>query len=511
MKATVISSADIKDNILIPKYYNNKIESSMSQLGDNLRLLNLGQLIDDGVISVCSGDEPGKMAYGTGDIPFVRTSDISNWEIKTIPKQGVSETIYQQYAAKEDVQPGDILLVKDGTYLIGTSCIVTPLDTPMLFQSHIVKFRVEDPSVVTTEMFFIALNTPLVQQQIRAFQFTADIIDTIGTRYREIMLPIPIDVDTRKRIEVIVGDALKKRMHARTIVKQFPVLIEKALQEGSMRAFREFDNLPFDAQMNQLVSDTSTLEFGQGSKYAMRSDAIVDNIFIPKYYDPMINEDLDTLAETCDLVTIAELVEDGALSLASGDEPGKMAYGTGTIPFVRTSDFANWEIKHDPKQGVSEQIYNAYATKEDVQAEDILLVRDGTYLIGNTCIITPEKSKMLYCGGLIKIRALDQKRVSSFLLLALLNSYIVKRQIRSKQFTRDVIDTLGNRFPEIVLPIPKNKTLRDEIAEYVRNIIIDRIMGKDDIEAFAFGISWLAHDEVPIYDTFGLHIMGAEE
>ena len=110
---------------------------------------------------------------------------------------------------------------------------------------------------------------------------------------------------------------------------------------------------------------------------------------------------------------------------------------------------------------------------------------------------------MLYCGGLIKIRALDQKRVSSFLLLALLNSYIVKRQIRSKQFTRDVIDTLGNRFPEIVLPIPKNKTLRDEIAEYVRNIIIDRIMGKDDIEAFAFGISWLAHDEVPIYDTFG--------
>lgn len=51
-----------------------------------------------------------------------------------------------------------------------------------------------------------------------------------------------------------------------------------------------------------------------------------------------------------------------------------MAYGTGTIPFVRTSDFANWEIKHDPKQGVSEQIYNAYATKEDVQAEDILLV-----------------------------------------------------------------------------------------------------------------------------------------
>jgi len=62
-----------------------------------------------------------------------------------------------------------------------------------------------------------------------------------------------------------------------------------------------------------------------------------------------------------------------------------------------------------------------------------------------------------------------------------------------------------------VLPIPRNKVLRDEISEYVRNTIVDRIMAKDDIKAFAFGISWLAHDEVPIYDAFGLHVMGAEE
>ena len=84
------------------------------------------------------------MAYGTGNIPFVRTSDITNWEIKTIPKQGVSEEIYQQYAGKEDVQAGDILLVRDGTYLIGTNCMVTQLDIPMVFQSHILKLRIND-------------------------------------------------------------------------------------------------------------------------------------------------------------------------------------------------------------------------------------------------------------------------------------------------------------------------------------------------------------------------------
>ncbi|MEN8133097.1 MAG: hypothetical protein ABFS45_23550, partial [Pseudomonadota bacterium] len=52
-------------------------------------------------------------------------------------------------------------------------------------------------------------------------------------------------------------------------------------------------------------------------------------------------------------------------------------YGTGTIPFIRTSDFSNWEIKHDPKQGVSEEIYEQYAESQNVKEGDILLVRDG--------------------------------------------------------------------------------------------------------------------------------------
>lgn len=50
------------------------------------------------------------------------------------------------------------------------------------------------------------------------------------------------------------------------------------------------------------------------------------------------------------------------------------------ILIVRISDFSNWEIKADVKQGVSEEIYQHYAECEDVQIGDILLVRDGTYI-----------------------------------------------------------------------------------------------------------------------------------
>ncbi len=73
------------------------------------------------------------------------------------------------------------------------------------------------------------------------------------------------------------------------------------------------------------------------------------------------------LADTCDLCVMGELQGDKIIEYHTGDEIGKMAYGTGDIPFIRTSDFSNWEIKHDPKQGISEEIYEAYAEKEDVQ------------------------------------------------------------------------------------------------------------------------------------------------
>jgi len=159
-----------------------------------------------------------------------------------------------------------------------------------------------------------------------------------------------------------------------------------------------------------------------------------------------------------------------------------MSYGTGNIPFIRTSDFSNWEIKHDPKQGISEQIYLQYADSQDVQMEDIFLVRDGTYLIGTSCILLENDIKILYCAGIYKIRVLDNSILNSWLLIGLLNSYIVKRQLRTKQFTRDVIDTIGNRFLEVVLPIPKDSAIRQELSSLIQQIVVSRINARSKIK-----------------------------
>ena len=235
-------------------------------------------------------------------------------------------------------------------------------------------------------------------------QFTADIIDTLGSRYREIILPIP-KADTRKQeLIALMTEALETRMKYKAAVKQMPLLIEKVLDLDSAQPFDDFFKESVDQILAELVQDTTTLEFGEFSAYKLKSSQILNGIFLPKYYDPSITNTLKKLEAGCELNSIQDLIDNGTISLSTGDEIGKMAYGTGDIPFVRTSDFSNWEIKSDAKQGVSEEIYQQYADKEDVQSGDILLVRDGTYLVGTSCMITDSDKKMLYCGGLIKIR-----------------------------------------------------------------------------------------------------------
>ena len=194
-------------------------------------------------------------------------------------------------------------------------------------------------------------------------------------------------------------------------------------------------------------------------------------MFVPKYYDPELEAEIKRYERSHLLEPISKLVKNGVLSWDTGIEVGKMAYGTGDVPFIRTSDISNWELKGDPKQGVSDDIYSD--NRQDVQAGDIFVVRDGTYLVGTSCILTEKDTKILYCGGLYKLRVENRTQIDPYLLLALLNAPIVRRQMRSKQFTRDIIDTLGKRLFEVLLPIPRDATLCTRVANETRTMVIE--------------------------------------
>jgi hypothetical protein len=476
----------IRRGVFLPRYYNPEIAARLADLRKTHDLVVLGDLLAKKHIHAATGDEIGKMAYGTGTIPFIRTSDVSNWELKTDAKQGVSEDIYEEYGPSQDVQAGDILFVRDGTYLIGQVALVTESDLPLVYQSHLLKFRVKQDSLLSPWLLMACLSAPIVKRQIRAKQFTADIIDTVGDRFRELVLPVPKDKAFAAQIEREVKELVTERSRLRDKIRKIPYWVQ-----GYIKSVDE--DVP-DGAIAEVV------EHGNPG-FAQTLSKIHNNAFIPRYYDPELEADIAALGGSHRLVSLGKLVKDGVLSWKTGIEVGKMAYGTGDIPFVRTSDISNWELKGDPKQNVSEEIYEA--NKQDVRAGDIFVVRDGTYLVGVSCILTEKDTKILYCGGLYKLRVEKPDQLDPYLLLPLLNAPIVRCQMRAKQFTRDIIDTLGKRLFEVLLPIPKDASTRERIAKETRDLIETRAKLRDRTKEIALeveGVERISDEDIEVLD-----------
>lgn len=197
---------------------------------------------------------------------------------------------------------------------------------------------------------------------------------------------------------------------------------------------------------------------------------------IPRYYDPEVEREMRWYEETGnhELKTIEQLIKEGVLSVRKGHEVGSAAYGTGDIPFIRTSDLANWEIKREPTNSISEEIYEEYQGKQNLQIGDILLVNDGRYKIGKTCMLTEHDTRIVVQSHFRIIRVLRKEVIDPYMLLHLLKSPFVQHQIQSKTIIQSTIETLGSRIREVVLPIPKDPRLYAEIREKVRRIVTRR-------------------------------------
>jgi len=298
-------------------------------------------------------------------------------------------------------------------------------------------------------------------------------------------------VEQHARIDVIVSmpeDLFQPHTHAKTcvaILTKYGDVCKKDEDHSIFMAVAKwcghdsrgleipYDDLPLiEERYNRYLSHDELKYDHLG--FTIKKSQIKNSIYLPIYYNPELTENINSLSESYDLVKVRDLIDAGVISITTGDEVGKLAYGTGKIPFIRTSDIANWDIKIDPKQGLSEEIYNMYKESQDVQAYDILMVRDGTYLVGTCAMVSENDTKIVFQSHLYKIRSHDHNLMNPWLLLALLSSPIVKQQIRSKQFTQDIIDTLGSRVEELILPIPKDEMKKKEIIDKVKTVFTKR-------------------------------------
>ena len=274
--------------------------------------------------------------------------------------------------------------------------------------------------------------------------------------------------------------------------KEYPVFMGIAYSCGHNKNGKEVykinkdGSFVFDSEGNKIIDDEITLiaekyqSFRQNKSISNSHSGFVVNypqikncIFIPDYYDPDLQQEIANLENSNEyqVKTIKELLDEKILQIKRGNEIGSQFYGKGDIPFIRTSDIVNWELQIDPIKCVPEEIYEQYKNRQNVQEGDILFVKDGTFLIGRSAIVSKQNEKIIIQSHLLKIRVSKNCAIDSYYMLYLLNTPVVQKQIAKYTFIQGTISTVGERFNEIRLPIHKDLNKIRQISDEVKDII----------------------------------------
>ncbi|MDP2882279.1 MAG: N-6 DNA methylase [Azonexus sp.] len=215
------------------------------------------------------------------------------------------------------------------------------------------------------------------------------------------------------------------------------------------------DGTPFPDDFSAIAEDWSA----RGHEYWFESEISNKYYMVPRYYDRktdlLMERDAERLSAT--VMSFQEMIDRGWISVRKGHEVGSEAYGTGEIPFVRTSDISNFEVSIDPTKSVSEEVFNAVRDEQNLKPGTILMVVDGRYRIGRCAILHEFNFKCIAQSHLRIITVNKGSPISSFELLYLLSLASVQRDIRSLVFIQSTLGSLGSRIKEIKIPVPQKQ------------------------------------------------------
>jgi len=217
----VKSKSAFSKNILVPRYYwQNKIkEIEDIAKSENLELVPIKELMQKGIITAFDGHGSPPAEYkGKGEIPYIRVKDIVNWEVYKDPTSKITTEIYIEKKGKnKDLEAGDVVYVRRGSYRIGSVAMVSPFDTKALYTREILVLRVSnDKNEYGLNPYYLLylLSHRLTHLQAKNKILIETTLPNIADRWKEIMLPIDKNPDNRKAISDKVKEVITSKWEA---------------------------------------------------------------------------------------------------------------------------------------------------------------------------------------------------------------------------------------------------------------------------------------------------------
>ena len=177
------------------------------------------------IATIKKGDEVGSDNYNKyldkkdSDVPFIRTSDLVNYEADQFPDFYIPEEIYKELG--QDLKAGDVLFTKDGK--IGMSGIITKSDR-VIISSGIARLRLKAEAKkfnLTPEYLFILLSLKEtgLYSAIRRTVIASTIPHLREERLKEFEIPV-LDKTSIEEITKLVKEAFELKDEKKKLIKE---------------------------------------------------------------------------------------------------------------------------------------------------------------------------------------------------------------------------------------------------------------------------------------------------
>jgi len=208
------------DDMMTPAFYYPLYVNTINEIKKNNHCVLLGE-----IANCKNGDAVGSVNYKSyldrkeTSIPFIRTSDLVNYDIDMFPDFFIEKDIAQSF--NQDLQNEDILFTIDGK--IGLTAMLTEYDR-CIIQSHIERIRCTE---INPYYLFIVLSTKEVGlYQSKKFTVTQSTISTISNNLKNFIIPFS---KQEKKIIELTEQAFQLKKERKKIVNESRLMLERSL------------------------------------------------------------------------------------------------------------------------------------------------------------------------------------------------------------------------------------------------------------------------------------------
>ena len=216
-----VNLSDFKEaDLWTPKYSYPLYVNTLKAIKQKWKTVRIGE-----IATVKKGDEVGSENYNSYldkkeyDVPFIRTSDLVNYEVDQFPDFYIPKEIYEEL--NQDIQAGDVLFTKDGK--IGMTAMITESDK-VIIASGLSRLRLRKDAGkcdITPEYLFLVLSLKekALYPALRRTVTASTIPHLREERLKEIEIPV-LNKDSIKEITKLVKGAFKLKDEKKMLIQE---------------------------------------------------------------------------------------------------------------------------------------------------------------------------------------------------------------------------------------------------------------------------------------------------